>query len=90
VIVPAAVAVAQFCRFYPGLYRDPAYPTRDRVVPFARFWTLHQALTAVMALERVSMARAIGHALGQVFAKDRALPQPLADDLVTAFLQGED
>jgi hypothetical protein len=60
-----AIQIAQFERAFPGWYHDPArWPTRDGYVPWKMFYVLWNASWAMLALERVNLARAASLALG--------------------------
>ena len=75
--------LARFRRHYqdPGLYRSPAYATRDQVIPFGVFWIYWNAMPGTLAEERLSEARAIGHALALAFGKANApLPKSVVED----------
>ena len=57
------LATAMFHRFYPGEYHNPRWPTRDHVIPWKVFAIRMRCMWAVLAQERLQMARSIGLAL---------------------------
>ena len=57
------LATAMFHRFYPGEYHSPRWPTRDHVIPWKVFAIRMRCMWAVLAQERLQMARSIGLAL---------------------------
>lgn len=86
--MPPAIAIARFLHHYgAGVYRGPAYRTRDAVIPFGLFWTLYAAMTHTMALERVNHARAVVHALAMAFSKKGGASDELTrSEFAEAFL----
>jgi hypothetical protein len=57
------------------------------VTPFGLFWYRYLAIAPNLAFERLSEARAIGHALAQAFSKDTSrLPESVTNDQRAAFL----
>jgi len=66
------VLIARFRRHYqdPSLWSSPEYRTPDHVIPFGMFWIYLRAISANLALERLSETRAISNALAQAFSKN--------------------
>lgn len=85
--VPSGVLVARVRFYYPDLWRDARYPTRDRIIPFPLFWLYAASLGATLAHQRVQHTRATAGAIAMALAKKGAeLPESLTADMRDAFL----
>lgn len=59
--MPSLLRMCHFARAYPGWYLDRRrWRTRDGVIPWKTFEIMYQGIWATMALDRLSMAKAIG------------------------------
>lgn len=56
-MIDLADCVARFCWAWPGEFRGGD-------IPWALFWLLHERLHVVLAVQRVTMTRAVGLAWG--------------------------
>lgn len=58
--------IAHFMAAYPGAYRDTSYPTRDGIIPAARFDVLFSRIESVGAAKQLHAtdAAALGARLG--------------------------
>lgn len=71
--MPFALQVAMLIRYYgQDTYRNAQYPTSDGIIPYKMFWCLSKTIKAVMAMERLSAARASAH--GQAMVEDGKNP----------------
>lgn len=58
------MAISQFAHFYPGLYVNPAWPTRDKHVPAQVFFVLWRQIPALAAFQSYTTLIGTGIAVG--------------------------
>lgn len=84
--LPAGTQFAQFLRYYgAGAYFGPWRETADGIIPFRMYWLLSAELESILALEELTYASAITHALSVALAgeKDRPKAERAIRDLAT-------
>ena len=79
------LAVARFCRWYPGMYVSSEWPTADHVIPWRLFAILYGRLHRVLALDRLNAGLAGAFAIGVTHAEE-SVANRVTDDLMSEAL----
>jgi hypothetical protein len=88
--VYAGTALAQFCHYYPGLYRLPWPETRDGIIPARLFFMLYAELAHVTARIELSTTLAVGAAIRAALGGDDDSARDALMGLIDRALPGEE
>lgn len=64
------------------MYVNPAWPTRDNVIPWGVFYVIYSRMSNVLALDRLNAGNAHAYAIALTHSDDKAATERMTDELV--------